>query len=78
MAKPKAMNIRRIFLDPPPPISLPKSPKTNIFSTLFRRLKQKLQAKDKGERVVMEVNMDMDEEDYPDTEEDSFRTVIDE
>ena len=78
MAKPKAIHIRRILLDPPPPISLPKPSKTNIFSTLFHLLKQKLQAKDKGEKVVMEVDMDMDEEDYPDTEEDSFRTVVDE
>jgi hypothetical protein len=77
MAKPKAMNIRRILLDPPP-VSLPKPSKTKIFSTLFHLLKRKLQVKDKGERVVMEVDMDMEEEDYPDTEEDSFRTVIDE
>jgi hypothetical protein len=83
MAKPKAMNIRRILLDPPP-VSLPKPSKTKIFGTLFHLLKRKLQVKDKGERVVMEVDkdmevdMDMEEEDYPDTEEDSFRTVIDE
>jgi hypothetical protein len=28
------------------------------------------------ERVVMEVDMDMEEEDYPDTKEDSFRTLV--
>jgi hypothetical protein len=79
MAKPKAMNIRRIGLDPPPPIILPKPPKKNILSILFQAIKRKLQAKSKGKgsTVVMDVNASMDDEleDYPDTDEDSFRTV---